>query len=88
VSPVVLTEGRGGRGWGRRQIKRRRENLVLYKSFNTLRDGESKTSPCSVFTAVFLKNLYFPKLPNLFFTVFSVAGVLKKLSLAGLAKLT
>ncbi len=30
-----LTDGRGGRrGWGRRQIIRRRESLVLYKSFN------------------------------------------------------
>jgi hypothetical protein len=30
-----LTEA-GGRGWGRSQIIRRRENLVLFKSFNIL----------------------------------------------------
>ncbi len=35
VSPVELTEGRGGRGWGRSQIIWCREMLVLYKSFNT-----------------------------------------------------
>jgi hypothetical protein len=33
VSPVELHNGRwGGRGWGRSQIIRRRESLVLYKS--------------------------------------------------------
>jgi hypothetical protein len=32
-----LLTGEGGRGWGRSQIIRRRESLVLYKSFNTLR---------------------------------------------------
>ncbi len=36
VSQVELTNGRGGRVWGRSHIIRRRESLVLYKSFNTL----------------------------------------------------
>ncbi len=36
VSAVELTDGRGGSGWGRSQIIRMRESLVLYKSFNTL----------------------------------------------------
>ncbi len=37
VSPVELTDGKGReRGWGRIQIKRRREGLANYKSFNTL----------------------------------------------------
>jgi hypothetical protein len=31
-----LLTGEWGRGWGRSQIIRRRENLVLYESFNTL----------------------------------------------------
>jgi hypothetical protein len=32
-----LADGIGGRmGWGRSQIKRQRESLGLYKSFNTL----------------------------------------------------
>jgi hypothetical protein len=36
VSPVELTDERGGDEWGRSQIKRRRESLVLNKSFITL----------------------------------------------------
>jgi hypothetical protein len=36
VSLFKLTEGRGGQGWRRSQIIRRRESLVLCKSFNTL----------------------------------------------------
>jgi hypothetical protein len=36
LSPVELTEGKGGRGWARSQIIRPWESLVLYKSFNTL----------------------------------------------------
>ncbi len=32
-----LLTGEGGRGWERSQIIRRRESLVIYKSFNTLR---------------------------------------------------
>jgi hypothetical protein len=38
VSPVEITDGRGGEGVGRSQIIRRRDRLVLdlYKSFNTL----------------------------------------------------
>ncbi len=37
VSPVEPTHwGGGGMWWGRSQIIRRRESLVLYKSFNTL----------------------------------------------------
>jgi hypothetical protein len=35
-----LRKGDNLRGWGRRQIIRRRESLVLYKSFNTLRSCE------------------------------------------------
>ncbi len=31
-----LLTGEGGRGWGRSQIIRQRESLVLYKSFNIL----------------------------------------------------
>ncbi len=33
VSLVKLSDGRGGRGWGRSQIIWQRESLVLYKSF-------------------------------------------------------
>jgi hypothetical protein len=33
---LLVTDGREGRGWGRSQIIRRRESLVLYKSFNNL----------------------------------------------------
>jgi hypothetical protein len=38
ISPVELTDGgrEGKRGWARSQIIRRRESLVLCKSFNTL----------------------------------------------------
>jgi hypothetical protein len=37
VSPVELTDGRkGGRGRASRQIIRRRENMALHESFNTL----------------------------------------------------
>jgi hypothetical protein len=36
VSPVELTDGRRGRGWGRSQIVRRRVSLVLHISLNTL----------------------------------------------------
>ncbi len=36
MSPVELTGEGGVRGWGRSQIIRRRERLVLYKLFNTL----------------------------------------------------
>ncbi len=40
VSPVELTQDRGGEGEGKKsQIIRRRENLVLYESFNTLWTG-------------------------------------------------
>jgi hypothetical protein len=35
VSPLAFCR-RGERGWVRSQIRRRRESLVLYKSFNTL----------------------------------------------------
>jgi hypothetical protein len=41
---TLLTE-REGRGWARSQILRRRESLVLCKSFNTLRLGISCSSP-------------------------------------------
>jgi hypothetical protein len=30
VTPVELTDGRGGRGWGRSQTIRKRERLVFY----------------------------------------------------------
>ncbi len=36
VSPIELTDGRGGRGWGRSQNIRKRECLILYKSFNSI----------------------------------------------------
>jgi hypothetical protein len=43
MSPFELIDRRGGKGWwGRSQIIRQRESLVLYKSFNFL---------CSVITA-------------------------------------
>ncbi len=35
-SSLLTGDGRGGRGWGRSQILRRRESLVLYKPYNTL----------------------------------------------------
>ncbi len=36
VSPVNLTGGREGKGWGRSKFIRGRYSLVLYESFNTL----------------------------------------------------
>jgi hypothetical protein len=37
VSTVELTDGKGrGKEWRRSPVIRRRESLVLYKSFNTL----------------------------------------------------
>ncbi len=35
VSPVELTDGRGGRGWASNQIIQLRESMAFYKSFNT-----------------------------------------------------
>ncbi len=35
-SPVELTHGRKGGGWARNQIRRPRESMALFKSFNTL----------------------------------------------------
>ncbi len=48
VSPVELTEWRGGRGWAWSRILRLQESLALYKSFNSLwtgRRGEKKAIP-------------------------------------------
>ncbi len=55
-----LTYGTGGMGWGRSQIIRGRENLVLYKSFNTLnRDPIRKQSAFRPFS-LFLYPLGWP----------------------------
>jgi hypothetical protein len=52
VSSVGLTDRRGGRRWGRSKIIRRRESLIIFKSFNTLwreeteREGECGARGC------------------------------------------
>jgi hypothetical protein len=43
VSPVELTDGRGGRGRRRSQIIRWRESMVLYKSINTVWKRRNET---------------------------------------------
>ncbi len=48
VSLVELTDGRGRRGWGKSQIIRQRESLVLYKSFNTLCLSALNDTRCKV----------------------------------------
>jgi hypothetical protein len=61
VSPVKLTDGRGEMGRVRSQIIRRRESLVLYKSFNTLWVHISHKQHCSASQRVKLFNddIYF-----------------------------
>jgi hypothetical protein len=46
VSPVEHVDGRGGKGWARSQIIRRRDSLVLDKSFNTLCSDYYKNKFC------------------------------------------
>jgi hypothetical protein len=57
VSPVELTDGRGGRGSARSQIIRPRESLALYNTSNTFRVGgwgklNPSPFPANIFPAV------------------------------------
>jgi hypothetical protein len=81
-SPVELTDGRGGRGWGRSQTIRRRESLVLYNSFITLCSGVSDQIslrsylPCSA-GASFLSTSYTRRITSVIYNLKPTRSVWK-----------